>query len=460
MKNTKRILSIICSFILIASLFTACASEKSAHTAPSQGQNSSGDEFSVIPPKVGTTVTDPYSLYESNGEAVTVRFATWVDHTASEGAIALANIYNDIGIKAEIYNVPQSEYINTIMSKKASGDIPDVFVADVSNGSFPLTLQIAAPINRVSSVPLEEAIWDQSLLSRFAVDGNYYLVNTIGSPWTSHNLVFYNKVIFEENGFATPAEYYEQGKWTWNTLLKCAKDIKALGTNYKGILLDSNVITDSLGTSFVKYDYKSSTFSSGIQDKSLLMGYQWYAEARSQGLLDGTFDSFCNNKCGIIITGPYGLKTTGYFMDMNSEDIGYTYLPSMEEGGTARISSIYRMYGIIDHAPNADAAGYFIRYWLDPHNYDLNHTFISSKAASFYYSLINQPADNKYFSFDKPCANLIGEDVSAFWGPAKKASYSGVKAALNSVSNKVDAAVAAANKLIKDKLNADKRAYG
>lgn len=403
---------------------------------------------------------DPYASIPQSSKGRTVRFATWIDHTTTEGATALANFYNDTGINVELYMVRQSGYVNILMTKMASGDRPDVFVSNEGDGCFPMTLQIAAPINKVSTVNLDEPIWDKTLLKTGTIDGNVYLVNTVDTPWSGSNMVFYNKALFEENGFKTPEEYYKEGNWTWNTLLKCAKDIKALGPNYKGVMLDSYILTDSLGTSFVKYDYKTATFSSGIKDQSLLTGYQWYADARSQGLLDGTIDSFRNYKCGIIIKGPYGLKTTGYFMDMNHEDVGYTYLPSMEEGSTARISSIHRMYGIIDGAPNADAAGYFIRYWLDPHNYDLNHTFISSKAVSFYYSLINQTADNKYFCFDKPCANLIGEDVSAFWGPAKKASYSGVKSALNSVSGKVDTAVAAANKLIKDKLNADKRVYG
>jgi hypothetical protein len=146
-------------------------------------------------------------------------------------------------------------------------------------------------------------------------------------------------------------------------------------------------------------------------------------------------------------------------MDMNPEDVGFTYLPSMEEGKIGRISSIYRMYGIIDKAPNADAAGYFIRYWLDPDNYDLNNTFLTIEAGQFYYELINRTADEKYFCFDKPVATLIGETVNVFWSPVRSASSAGVKTALDSVSNKVDQAVAAANKLVQDKVAADKLYY-
>jgi ABC-type glycerol-3-phosphate transport system substrate-binding protein len=265
--------------------------------------------------------------------------------------------------------------------------------------------------------------------------------------------------LFEENGFKTPKEYYEEGKWTWDNLLKCAKDIKALGADYKGIMLESDILIGSLGTSFIKYDYKTNPFSSGINDKALLEGFQWYAEAREQGLLDGSFATFQANKCGLVIRGPYGLKTTGYFMDMNPEDVGFTYLPAMEEGGDFYIDGIYRMYGICDKAPNADAAGYFIRYWLDPDCYDLENTFLTNAAGNFYYELTNTEATDKYFNYETACMTLIGKDIKEIWTPVRNASSAGVKTAIDSVSNIVDQAVAKANEIVQAKLAADRLKY-
>ncbi|MBO5913481.1 MAG: hypothetical protein J6Q76_08440, partial [Clostridia bacterium] len=165
------------------------------------------------------------------------------------------------------------------------------------------------------------------------------------------------------------------------------------------------------------------------------------------------------NKCGLVVRGPYGLKNTGYFMDMKPEDVGFTYLPSMEEGGEFKISSIYRMYGIIDGAPNADAAGYFIRYWLDPNNYDLGNTFLTIEAGNFYYELTNTKATQKYFNYEKACMALIGKDIKEIWTPVKNASSAGVKTAIDSVSNIVDQAVAKANEIVQAKLAADRLKY-
>lgn len=462
-KGIKRALCLICALLMLVFAMTACGGKKdkdaNASKAPTQSAGDVVANKPSIDPESEWANFDPYATISDSIKGQTVRFATWIDHTTTEGAVPLANFEADTGLKVELYTVKQEGYVSALMTKMASGDIPDVFVSNEGGGCFPVTFQIAAPINKVSTVNLKEPIWDQTMLATGTVNGDVYLVNTIGTPWSGSNMVFYNKPLFEENGFKNPKEYYEEGTWTWDTLLKCARDIKALGPDYKGIGLESDILTDSLGTSFIKYDYKTNLFSSGINDKALLEGYQWYADAKEQGLMDGSLETFKTNKCGLFIRGPFGLKSTGYFMDMNPEDVGFTYLPSMEEGKIGRISSIYRMYGIIDKAPNADAAGYFIRYWLDPDNYDLNNTFLTIEAGQFYYELINRTADEKYFCFDKPVATLIGESVSVFWSPVRSASSAGVKTALDSVSNKVDQAVTAANKLVQDKVAADKLYY-
>lgn len=89
------------------------------------------------------------------------------------------------------------------MTKIASGDIPDVFMTNEGDGAFPVTLQIAAPINKVSSVDLNDPRWDKTYLDGATIEGNTYFVQTIGSPVSNGNLVFFNKRLFRENGFTT-----------------------------------------------------------------------------------------------------------------------------------------------------------------------------------------------------------------------------------------------------------------
>lgn len=470
MKNSiKRIICAIFAFAILVCAMSACGSSNAGEgddtanagsgteSKTSKNQSIDGDDASISINQVSVQSNDPYFNFDpyatitESMKGQTVRYATWINHWETEGKVPLSNFYKDTGLNVELFTVAQGSYVEKIMTSIASGDIPDAFKTNEGKDNFPLTIQLAAPIDVVSTVDLNEPIWHKSMLETGTIDGHVYLVNTIGSPWSGSNLVYYNKSLFEDNGFKTPSEYYEEGNWTWTTMLKVMKDIKALGTDFHGGYIDVEVLGDSAGASFCMYDYKTATFSSGVAKKELMQTYQWYADAREQGLTTGSFANFKDGKCGIVITGVYGLKNTGHFKDMNWNDIGFTYLPALEDGTQGKISSIYRMYGIIDGAPNANAAGYFLRYWLDPNNYDIYDTFISNKAANFYFELTNSEASDKYFNFDDACCVLVNNTSSSvFNGGAKAASSAQVNSKLQAVSNVVDEAVSKANLLIED----------
>ena len=455
-----RTFSVLTVLFLMLALFVGCGGDATDGGSNAGTANNGSNQGSVQVPsqEQGSGIYaeddyDPYSKIPESSKGVTVRYATWIDHTTTEGAKPLGNFYDDTGIRVTLYLVPQNGYVNTLMTKMASGDIPDVYVTSEDNQSFPLSLQIGAPIDLVSTVDLNDPIWDKSMLETGKIGDHYYLLNTLNSPWSGSNLVYYNKSIFEANGFKTPADYYAEGNWTWNTMKKVMKEVDALGEDYIGGYVDPEILGGSAGVSFVNYDYKSNKFSSMVNSRELLSTYQFYADLRTEGLVTTTLiesiEKFKNGRLGIMTTGVYGLKATGHFVGMDQSKIGYTYLPALEDGTKGLTSSIHRMYGICAKAPNADAAGYFIRYWLDYKNYDLESTFISIDAGNFYYELINQGAENKYFNFDFACANLIGHDNAyAFTRGARTSPSAGTKTAIDSVSNLVDDAVKKANALI------------
>ena len=472
--SIKRTLSLIAALLMLVLAFSACGGDtaKDNGSSSSTNNNSNASSETIVEPntpdveqgsKYDPATWDPYATISESIKGQTVRHATWGDPTTNESAIAYANFEADTGLKCEVFAVPQSGYPEHIKTKIAIGDAPDVFMTNEGNQSFPLTLEIASPINLVSTVDLNDPIWDKSMLESTRLNGNIYGVNTIGTPHTGSNLVFFNKRIFEENGFKSPADYYAEGNWTWDNMLKCLKDVKSLSTSndiYYGAQLELDILAGSVGASFTKYNYDSDTFSSGVNDPKLLAAFQWYADAKEQGLLDGNINRFVQGRCGMIVRGTWGLKANGYFAEMDPEDVGFVYMPSFEKGEESLVSSIYRVYGICEGAHHPDAAGYFIRYLLDPINYDLQNTFLTPEAGQFYYALTNRTASQKYFNFDAGLATLLGQDQNtAFYNSAKNASSAGMKTAIDSVSNKVDTAVDLANKLIEIKINADREKY-
>ncbi len=436
---------------------TSSQKKKPATSSGSVNVNDYGNSNGSVSNKYTNPNYNPYATIPASAKGKTVRFATWIDHTATEGANALKNFYKDTGVNVSLFTVPQGSYSSVLQSKIAAGDVPDVFVTNDDVSGFPIMLEFAAPVNKVSSVDLNDPIWDQSMLKLGTIGGNVYFLNTLNSPWSGSNLTYYNKALFEENGIKTPEQYYNEGNWTWDTAFKVMKEIKALGSGYEGGYIEDSILSGSAGTSFTKYNYKTNTFTSGVGDSSLTSAYQWYIKCKQAGLMGATWSNhkqlFREGKLGVVFTGVYGLKKTGHWKDMNVEDIGYTYLPAINKNTPARTSSIWRTYGIVDGAPNADAAGYFIRYWLDYKNYDLDNTFLSVDAGNFYYDVINRTVDQKYFNFDATTCRYVGTGIHVFVTPAKQSpSEAQVVNKIYSVSNVVNQAVDCANKVIQDKI--------
>lgn len=453
---------------VISSLFIACTilgalagcsgsgkdSSSGGSAAASAGSNSSGaikvpSKDVAADSKYADPDWDPYASMPESIKGSTVRFATWLDHTQSEGALALSTINDDIGIKVELFMVPQSNYIQNLQAKIASGDIPDVCLSNENDQSFPLTMQILQPINKCSTIDLNEPFWDQGMIARSTFNGDIYMLNSIGSPWVGADFVYYNKNLFEENGIKTPQQYYDEGEWTLDNLKKVLKDVKSIGSNYQGGMMTPQMITAIYDTAFIKYDYKTGIFSNNVNDPNLVKAYQWYADVRDEGLLGGSYQKFMQGLTGIVITDSFGLRKEGYFKEMSADDIGYVYLPTVDIGGKQMFSSNYRMYGIVAGAKNPDAGAYFIRYWLDNENYDLTQLCITADATQFYLDIGNHPADEKFYSFDEAGSVSIGSrNDTAFTSPVTGAPAAQVKTKIQSVSNLVDTAVKNLNEIV------------
>jgi len=392
----------------------------------------------------GSSSSNPYASIPNNIKGQTVRFATWENLSSYD----FNKFYQDTGIKAEIYLVRQSGYVAMINTKMASGDFPDVIV-DNDGGGFPITASILQPINKCSTVDLSDPIWDKGLMETATIDGNVYLVNTVNSPWTGANLIYYNKTIFDRLGEKTPEYYYARGEWTWDTMEDMCGRFAAAGIAPGNF--NPKMFIGSAGTSFLKWDYKNSKFVNNVNDPKLTVAYETWSDWSLKGYVGATMYQFETGQAAMYATGSFGLKSDGYFKNMDPDDIGYCYLPAQSKNSTAKVSATYRMYGIARGAKHANAAGYFIRHFLDSSNYNMETTFHSDRAREFYYEIVNTPASDKYFTFDGHCAYMAGLDEYEFYNAIGfNTEPSDVYIKIQSVSTQVDKACTAGNKSISD----------
>lgn len=167
---------------------------------------------------VQVTAEDPFAGIE-NYKGTTVRFATWIDHTQNESAKPIADFTDKYGINLELVPVNQGDYLVKLSGLIGAGQSPDLIV---DNLRMPAVFPYAQPLNNIPSFNLDDPFWDQSYEDVTPINGNTYFINSVNSPWTYRYMVFFNKKLFEDNNFKSPAEYFEDGDWTIDNFVKCA----------------------------------------------------------------------------------------------------------------------------------------------------------------------------------------------------------------------------------------------
>lgn len=371
----------------------------------------------------------------------TVRYATWKNPNQNEDGDVVDSFQKKYGIKVKIDMVPQATYVNEVAGMVASGNSPDIFF---DNCFFPSSLAVLQPIDAMK-LNLSDPIWDKGMLEMSKLGGKSFLVNTVGNIWAEVDCLFYNKKIFNDNNITTPEEYYDAGKWDFAALTKCMTDVKNAG--YIGGYIDFESLLASTGAGF--YSFKNGKFTNSVNDKTynvMTQISQWVSDGLIKNPLErNLLNNFITGKAGIAITNAYGLKATGYFSKMNPNDIGFTYIPKYDSKTKAYTTGLFRGWGLIRGAKNPEAAGIFIRYYLDVNNYNTDEAFINAKAKNFFFKLTSGVDTN-----DKNPYMLLGigalcnettDDYKKFIGEAPGQVRTAISAKLNtfnSNANKVN----------------------
>lgn len=388
MKNTfVRIGAFLLALFMVFSL-SACGGD-TPDASSSDGSNKKP------PSKAEAVVNDNVATKDYEGTEIT--YATWRNPAQYEDGPVVAEFEKKYGIKVNVDLMTESEYTNKVLGRIATGDAPDVYF---STYTFPYCIDALQPID-AAKLNLEESIWDKSLIDLATVGGKTYLVDTVGNIWKDEDMVFYNKKIFRDNGWTTPEEYYEAGKWDFDTMTKCMKQVASLGTEYVGGAVHLEGLIHSAGASVISL--KDGKFENGTKNTLTQDIMRWASNGIKEGWLSTTsiytaLNQFPSGKVGVAILHSFGLKKTGYLRTMKPSDIGFTYLPSWK-GNDVQATSFVRGWGLCKGAKNPVAAGIFLRYYLDVNNYDTSSAFISKEAESFFFKLTSTTTANKNFYF-------------------------------------------------------------
>lgn len=399
--------------------------------------------------KGDTVVNDNVNPADYKGTSIT--YATWRNPAQYEDGPVVKEFEKKYGIKVNIDLMTESEYTNKVLGRIASGKAPDVYF---STYTFPYCIDALQPID-AAKLNLKEAIWDKSLIDIATVNGKTYLVDTVGSIWKDEDMVFYNKKIFRDNGWTTPEQYQAAGKWNYDTMTKCMKQVASLGTDYIGGAVHLEGLIHSAGSSVI--GLKKGKFVNGTQNAVTQDIMKWASTGLKEGWLSTTsiytaLNEFPSGKVGIAILHSFGLKKTGYLRNMKASDIGFTYLPSYKNKEYTPTSFV-RGWGLCKGAKNPVAAGIFLRYYLDVNNYDTASAFISKEAESFFFKLTSTNTKNKnfYFCYGSGVNGVTGKEsaVADYISAPSHADPGQVTTVIKKYQGEIAADIAKLNKKLK-----------
>lgn len=312
------------------------------------------------------------------------------------GATAIKEFTELTGIEVEWQVENYATYLSKLASMVASGEVPDV-------------VRMRSPLvsNYISMQPLSttgfdfsDAAWDQWVMDSYSVDGEAYGVNLANTHLSTPVMMLYNKALITKYDLEDPYTLWKNGQWTYDKFVQIMKDFKAeTNADYVCSFYDYSEFSAMWGVEGpVKYD--GTTYASNLDDSKFVSTTQTIADLINTDHLLARWkpDEFDQGKI-LFWTGSaiYARRQNAYFENVKSAgSLQVVPMPTVEGEEEYVMYTEVEAYGIPKGAKNASAVPYFLRFFLDRTNYDMESFFSSSQAQEVYDHCVN--VENKLWT--------------------------------------------------------------
>lgn len=391
-------------------------------------------------------------------------FATTIDPKDDGTDYVVSKFEEEYGIEVEIVVPTLADYNAEMSNLIASGKAPTV---GRSNGDAPIYIGYFQSLD-AAQVNYEHEIWNQNTFKLSTYNGSPYLLDTVGNFWTELDMVVYSKSLLAAANCPTPEDLDKAGNWNFDTFLMIGQKTAAAVENCKGA---SFHLPDSLlhmaGAAVYRVDSNNyivngidaqttsviQKIAQGFKDKYIVNR----GEGGPEGLIDGT----------VAITTSYtwALRKDGYLKShKNYNDLGFYYLPAFEKGGERPVTGLFRGWGIMkgcNENPEtgskaAVAGGLFLSEYLNVENYDLDSSFLTEEAKTFYFKMCSLYSEtnsyNPYYTYTDLNEGISGVDDDSVVYSMFYVDPSQVPTMMASVKSSVQSGVDNLNKYIDQQL--------
>ncbi len=375
----------------------------------------------------------------------TVQIMNWNPITEYTGAAtAIKEFTKQTGIKVDWLMVDMNVYVTRLASLVASDKAPDVVRTCTPEPSWMLSFQSLD----AAKFDFTDEAWDKKVMKDYTVNGVTYATSLNNTHLGTVAMMFYNKELINRYDYEDPYKLWKAGKWTWSKFIEMCKTYKkeakadraCVGAEWDN-WIQLYGIAGPVGYDGNKYysnlkDAKFLTVTQQIAD--LYHVDQLFHQGQAEEMDSGNVLFYAGASIYLRKNNSYlgGLKSSGtlYAVPMPSIDGQSKYYQSRFE---------YEAYAIAQGAKNAEAVPYFLRFFLDGENYDLNSFFCNKQNLEVYNWCMNQ--ENTIWT-----TGFRSEDDTFGDGKTGVVALQGsqVKSYIDSNASMIDARVAKFNKLL------------
>lgn len=197
-----------------ASATTASSGASNTSTASSTTSKTSGATNNLTPSKVHSTTKE--NFYDDiRGTTVKI-----LEDNTKEIQQAIKAFEERYGCKVELTS-DWSNWETKFAIQISSGNTIDcVPVTDDRYVEY-LTKGKVQPVDPY--IDVKDPIWNASIMNAHTYNGKHYVMFNSQRRYDVNWYIYYNEDLFEEEGEATPATLYQQGKWDYAAFLRAAE---------------------------------------------------------------------------------------------------------------------------------------------------------------------------------------------------------------------------------------------
>lgn len=325
----KKIISLLLTGVLTASLLAGCGSTDNSNSAASENTAAAEETASAGEDQEAVDLAGA----ETTEEAVEITYANFNASGGNEETLqkmyeAFHEEYPNITVNIE--TIGYDDYFTQMQTRVAGGTAPDCYELNIENFAAYANKGVLAELTGIDT-----SGYNATALNAFSVNGKQY-----GVPGNFSNVVLiYNKDLFDQAGVAYPTD-----DWTWDDAMDACEKINALGDDIYGIYQPITFneffkVAAQYGGGVLNADKTEFTINSEENLKAATMMISKVTdtnvqptEAQMGGM--GDWDLFESGRLGMIPTGIWAFNTFADACDFNWDIC-------VEPGGTQKATHFF-----------------------------------------------------------------------------------------------------------------------